>query len=100
MKPQNNNYWSGFGLGLVGGVGLMYILGTKKGRTLLRDFLNNTDEIEHSVEDILAYINQVMPMSESAFSADQSAEDKTEEPGSKGLNSVMSKIRRIKLPKK
>lgn len=98
MKQQNNNYWSGFGLGILGGAGLMYLVGTRKGRELLRQFLNNTDEIEHSVEDIMGYVSTFLPRSEGQETTTQSTQDQGKEPT--GLFGVMSKIKGIKLPKK
>lgn len=95
MKPQNNNYWSGFGLGLLGGAGLMYILGTKKGRTALRTFLSNTDDLEHSVEDIISFITKSLPQSDSS-----SNQGDGEQTSANGIDGVMSKIRGLKLPKK
>ena len=73
----------------------MYILGTKKGRTALRTFLSNTDELEHSVEDIIGFITKSMPQSEPSNS-----ENMIEHEQSNSIVGVMSKIRGLKLPKK
>lgn len=97
-QTNNNNYWAGFGLGLLGGAGIMYLVGTKKGRELLRQFLDNTEGIEHSVEDIIRYINEFMPMNQGSEDNDNPESPNTAP--KKALSEVMSKIKGIKLPKK
>lgn len=58
-RPENN-LWMGFLLGVAVGGGALYIFGTKKGRSFLKDIVENLDELEFSAEDIMADIVELI----------------------------------------
>lgn len=59
MKTQNEEnhpFWSGFVVGSLVGTGLMYLVGTQKGRNTAQKILENTDNFETAVHEILNFL--------------------------------------------
>ena len=47
-KEPMSNFWTGFSLGAT----VLFFLGTKKGRTVLRDLVDYAEDMEESIESI------------------------------------------------
>ena len=73
MTTQNNEshpFWSGFVVGGLVGTGLMYLLGTKKGRETAHKLLENTDNFEQTAQEILNFLRET-----DLFNANSSGKD-------------------------
>lgn len=57
-KPHSDNFWSGFALGGVVGGALLYAFTTKRGRETVKKMLNNTETLEHNIENILEMLQK------------------------------------------
>ena len=67
MTTQNKEahpFWSGFVVGSLVGTGLMYLVGTKKGRETAQKILENTENFEGSVQSILNFLREtdILPL--------------------------------------
>lgn len=57
-KHTSDNFWSGFALGgLVGGA-LLYAFTSKRGRETVKKMLDNTETLEHNIENILEMLQK------------------------------------------
>lgn len=78
MTHQNNQshpFWSGFVVGSLVGTGLMYLLGTKKGRETVEHVLDNTENFEYSVQAILKFLQETDLISTATETAQEKKED-------------------------
>ena len=55
-NEKSHPFWSGFAMGTLVGGGLMYLIGTKKGRETAQKVLENTENFEDSIQQILTYL--------------------------------------------
>lgn len=61
MATQKNNsepFWAGYGLGMIAGAAILYAVGTKNGRQLVKHVLDGTESLEHGIEDVLTLIQK------------------------------------------
>ncbi len=52
-KPHSDNFWSGFALGTLAGGAMLFAFTTKRGRNTVKKMLDNTETLEHNIENIL-----------------------------------------------
>ncbi len=57
-KQHSDNFWSGFALGGVVGGALLYAFTTKRGRETVKKMLDNTETLEHNIENILEMLQK------------------------------------------
>lgn len=53
QSNKTNNFWFGFALGMTASTAALYFFGTKKGRENLRRFLDLTEDLEGSIDDVV-----------------------------------------------
>lgn len=58
-EPQQENFWSGFAMGIFGGTICMYLIGTKKGREILQSILKLNEKIENDSLDLSDLLKKV-----------------------------------------
>lgn len=59
QKPRlENNFWSGFLLGGILGAGCLFLLGTKKGRQILKKMIKSAEELEESLAEIIGDLEE------------------------------------------
>ncbi len=54
QSHKKSNFWFGFALGMTASTAALYFFGTKKGRENLRTFLELTEDLEGSIEDVVS----------------------------------------------
>lgn len=84
MTTQNKEthpFWSGFVVGSLVGTGIMYLIGTKKGRETAQKVLENTENFENSIQSILTFLRDtdILPL-------------ENENPKSNSINTIIDKI--------
>lgn len=57
-KPHSDNFWSGFALGTLAGGAILYAFTTKRGRSTVKKMLDNTETLEHNIENILEMLKK------------------------------------------
>jgi gas vesicle protein len=57
-KPKNDShpFWSGYALGMLAGSIATYAIATKSGRETVKKILDNTETLEHGLEEVLKLI--------------------------------------------
>ncbi len=50
---RTSNFWFGFALGMTASTAALYFFGTKRGREIMRRFLDLTEDLEGSIEDVV-----------------------------------------------
>lgn len=56
QKSKSDNFWSGYSMGMIAGAVATYAFGTKRGRDFLKKALDQTDNLEHDIEDVFHLI--------------------------------------------
>lgn len=86
MKKINNhhssNFWFGFSLGTLAAVAAGYLLGTKKGRLLLKKLLEYSDQFPEKIPELIDGLKKNFP---------EVKEIKL--PGLKTIDSIINKIK-------
>lgn len=57
-KPHSDNFWSGFALGSLAGGALLFAFTTRRGRDTVKKMLDNTETLEHNIENILEMLQK------------------------------------------
>jgi len=55
-KNNSDPFWSGYALGLISGGVIIAAFTTKRGRAMIQKLLDHSDDLEHNIEDLLAFI--------------------------------------------
>lgn len=87
---SGGNYWSGFFIGAVFGLGIFFLLGTKKGREILKRALELSQEIEEKVSDIA---DELEERGQEGKKSSKKIEKETSTSAGDNLNSVLKKIK-------
>jgi hypothetical protein len=59
-KTTPSNFWFGFAIGTASAVGIGYLLGTKKGRSVLKSVIEYAEELGEDPEQFMELLNTVL----------------------------------------
>jgi hypothetical protein len=94
IAHKEQTFWSGLSMGFLFGASSLFLLGTKKGRSFLKQIMEATEDLEGLTDDILEEAKNYMNESKTPL-VDQAEEVQQE----KTIGSVIDKIQAV-LPEK